>query len=46
MEPLRTADWWVWYWFPWMLVGDGTYVSLTPFRIGEPGRMDGQTNNK
>ena len=28
-----------------MLVGDETYVSLTPFHIGEPGQMVGQTNN-
>ena len=28
-----------------MIVGGGTYVSLTPFHIGEPGRMVGQTNN-
>ena len=26
-------------------MGDGTYVSLTPFHMGEPGRMAGQTNN-
>ena len=26
-------------------MGDGTYVSLTPFHMGKPGRMAGQTNN-
>ena len=45
MEPPSTADWWVWPWFSWMQVGDGTYVSLTPFHMAEPGRMAGQTNN-
>ena len=24
---------------------DGTFVPLTPFHMGEPGRMAGQTNN-
>ena len=27
-------------------MGDGTYISLTPFHMGEPGWMVGQTNNK